>query len=108
MKYLTNFRYVHTNIFLDIDCRTWPESCDTNAECVDTGVEFRGALTYSCQCKNGYLGNGIICFSEPDCIDTCDTVVLAILRDFCNCSKTSIPTTTMPGKIKAITIIKHK
>ena len=96
---MTNI-YVNIFFFLDFDCRTWPELCDANAECVDTGVEFRGASTYSCQCKNGYLGNGLTCYSEPNCIDTCNTVALAILRDFCNCSKTSIPSTTTSGKSK--------
>ena len=56
--------------------------------------------SFSCQCKDGFLGNGYTCFEEPsDCNKTCHVDKLAILREFCDCNKdvnitTMGPTTT--------------
>ena len=51
-------------ILLALDCRLNPNFCDPNASCVNTkkktGGKY-GGWVHRCACKNGYVGNGIIC-----------------------------------------------
>lgn len=45
--------------FTDLDeCLLEQDDCDTNANCINTNG------SYTCSCKDGYYGNGEICFSE--------------------------------------------
>ena len=56
-----------------------------------------GIESFSCQCKDGFLGNGYTCFEEPsDCNKTCQVDELAILREFCDCNKDVNMTTMGP------------
>ena len=56
-----------------------------------------GMESFSCQCKDGFLGNGYTCFEEPsDCNKTCHVDKLAILREFCDCKKDVNMTTMGP------------
>ena len=56
-----------------------------------------GMESFSCQCKDGFLGNGYTCFEEPsDCNKTCQVDELAILREFCDCNKDVNMTTMGP------------
>ena len=53
------------DIFAGQDCRNFPELCDPNASCVNTGKKvFKDWTRWSCACNPGYIGNGITCVQE--------------------------------------------
>ena len=56
------FRVVFTRgIFLNADvneCSEGVDDCDINSDCADTDGSF------SCTCREGYLGNGTFCSSK--------------------------------------------
>ena len=46
-------------LFSDIDeCTTNENSCDENAECLNNDG------SYTCSCKDGFVGNGILCLGN--------------------------------------------
>ncbi|KAK3595925.1 hypothetical protein CHS0354_032433 [Potamilus streckersoni] len=51
-------------------CREGVQNCDVNADCIPTGEG-----SYRCECRNGFEGDGRVCFDIDECsgsIITCD------------------------------------
>ena len=43
------------------ECKTGPDKCDLNADCIDTEGSFE------CHCIDGWTGDGINCYDVDEC-----------------------------------------
>lgn len=74
---------------LAFDCGVYPNICHANATCKATHDNRKNFN--KCACNDGFVGNGIECFMEPESCNTvcCDEHSEKYLIDHCNCKNIS-------------------